>query len=98
MWRERCGGVRARPGRRPLRELVGELSTLSSDFRTMWASHDVRLRHEGTRRLDRPEAGPLEMTFRHSDLPLPGRAVHDLIVCSVEPGTPTEDRLRLLAG
>ncbi|GAA1151093.1 MULTISPECIES: MmyB family transcriptional regulator [Streptomyces violaceusniger group] len=32
---------------RALRELVGELSTLSSEFRTMWASHDVRIRHEG---------------------------------------------------
>ncbi|MBU6535653.1 helix-turn-helix transcriptional regulator [Streptomyces sp. NPDC057245] len=93
--------LRAEAGRephdRPLRELVGELSTLSSDFRTMWASHDVRLRHEGTKRLDHPEAGRLEMTFRHLDLPLPGRAVHDLIVYTAEPGTPTEDRLRLLA-
>lgn len=93
--------LRAEAGREPhdraLRELVGELSTLSLDFRTMWASHDVRIRHEGTKRLDHPEVGRLEMTFRHLDLPLPQRAVHDLIIYTAEPGTPSEDRLQLLA-
>ncbi|MFE9287503.1 helix-turn-helix transcriptional regulator [Streptomyces olivaceus] len=93
--------LRAEAGREPhdraLRELVGELSTLSPDFRTMWASHDVRIRHEGTKRLDHPEVGRLEMTFRHLNLPLPQRAVHDLIIYTAEPGTPSEDRLKLLA-
>ncbi|OMI84837.1 transcriptional regulator [Streptomyces sp. M1013] len=93
--------LRAEAGREPhdraLRELVGELSTLSPDFRTMWASHDVRIRHEGVKRLDHPEVGRLEMTFRSLDLPLPQRAVHDLIVYTAEPGTPSEDRLKLLA-
>ncbi|MFE2463664.1 helix-turn-helix transcriptional regulator [Streptomyces sp. NPDC059402] len=93
--------LRAEAGREPhdraLRELVGELSTLSPDFRTMWASHDVRIRHEGTKRLDHPEVGRLELTFRHLSLPLPQRAVHDLIIYTAEPGTPSEDRLGLLA-
>ncbi|MFJ4841476.1 helix-turn-helix transcriptional regulator [Streptomyces sp. NPDC088746] len=93
--------LRAEAGREPhdraLRELVGELSTLSTDFRTMWASHDVRIRHEGIKRLDHPEVGRLEMTFRSLDLPLPQRAVHDLIIYTAEPGTPSEDRLKLLA-
>jgi transcriptional regulator with XRE-family HTH domain len=93
--------LRAEAGREPhdraLRELVGELSTLSPDFRTMWASHDVRIRHEGTKRLDHPEVGRLEMTFRSLNLPLPQRAVHDLIIYTAEPGTPSEDRLKLLA-
>ncbi|MEO3891913.1 helix-turn-helix transcriptional regulator [Nonomuraea sp. B5E05] len=93
--------LRAEAGRAPhdraLRELVGELSTLSPDFRTMWASHDVRIRHEGVKRLDHPEVGRLEMTFRSLNLPLPQRAVHDLVIYTAEPGTPSEDRLRLLA-
>ncbi|MFD7712323.1 helix-turn-helix transcriptional regulator [Streptomyces sp. NPDC059786] len=93
--------LRAEAGReshdRALRELVGELSTLSHDFRTMWASHDVRIRHEGSKRLNHPEVGRLEMTFRHLNLPLPQRAVHDLIIYAAEPGTPSEDHLRLLA-
>ncbi|MEV5705387.1 helix-turn-helix transcriptional regulator [Actinoallomurus sp. NPDC052274] len=93
--------LRAEAGREPhdlvLRELVGELSTLSPDFRTMWASHDVRIRHEGVKRLNNPEVGRLEMTFRSLNLPLPQRAVHDLIIYTAEPGTPSEDRLKLLA-
>jgi transcriptional regulator with XRE-family HTH domain len=93
--------LRAEAGREPhdraLRELVGELSTLSPDFRTMWASHDVRIRHEGVKRLNHPEVGRLEMTFRDLNLPLPQRAVHDLIIYTAEPGTPSEDRLKLLA-
>lgn len=94
--------LRAEAGRAPhdraLRELVGELSTLSLDFRTMWASHDVRIRLEGGKRLDHPEAGRLEMTFRSLNLPLPQRAVHELVIYTAEPGTPSEDRLKLLAG
>ncbi|AEM85884.1 helix-turn-helix transcriptional regulator [Streptomyces violaceusniger] len=93
--------LRAEAGREPhdraLRELVGELSTLSPDFRTMWASHDVRIRHEGVKRLNHPEVGRLEMTFRSLNLPLPQRAVHDLIIYTAEPGAPSEDRLKLLA-
>jgi transcriptional regulator with XRE-family HTH domain len=93
--------LRAEAGREPhdraLRELVGELSTLSPDFRTLWASHDVRIRHEGVKRLNHPEVGRLDMTFRSLDLPLPQRAVHDLIIYAAEPGTASEDRLRLLA-
>ncbi|WP_234332087.1 hypothetical protein [Streptomyces sp. NRRL F-5650] len=42
----------------------------------------VRMRHEGTKRLNRPEAGRPEATFRHLNLPLSQRAVHDLIVCT----------------
>ncbi|WP_439941397.1 helix-turn-helix transcriptional regulator [Streptomyces sp. BBFR115] len=93
--------LRAEAGREPhdraLRDLVGELSTLSPDFPTMWASHDVRIRHEGVKRLNHPEVGRVEMTFRSLDLPLPQRAVHDLIVYTAEPGTVSEDRLRVLA-
>ncbi|GLW56769.1 helix-turn-helix transcriptional regulator [Kitasatospora phosalacinea] len=102
--------LRAEAGREPhdlaLRELVGELSTLSSDFRTMWASHDVLIRHEGTKRLNHPGVGRVELTFRQLNLPLPlppspsspPRAAHDLIVYAAEPGSPSEDRLGLLAG
>ncbi|GAA2139283.1 helix-turn-helix transcriptional regulator [Actinomadura napierensis] len=93
--------LRAEAGREPhdraLRELVGELSTLSPEFRTMWASHDVRIHHEGVKRLDHPEVGRLELAFRSLDLPLAQRAVHDLTVYAAEPGTPSEDRLKLLA-
>lgn len=93
--------LRAEVGREPrdraLRELVGELSTLSPEFRSQWAAHDVLMRHDGIKRLQHPDVGHLELTFQSLDLPLSGRAVHDLIVYTAEPGTASEDRLKLLA-
>ena len=93
--------LRAEAGREPydrsMRELVGELSTLNSEFRAMWAAHDVRIRHEGIKRLEHPEVGRLELSFHSLDLPLCRRAVHDLIIYAAEPGTPSEDRLKVLA-
>lgn len=93
--------LRAEAGREPhdraLRELVGDLSTLSPEFRTQWAAHDVRIHHSGTKKLQHPEVGRLVLTYQSMDLPLCGRAVHDLTIYTAEPGTPSEDRLRLLA-
>ncbi|KAA9153803.1 helix-turn-helix domain-containing protein [Amycolatopsis acidicola] len=93
--------LRAEAGREPrdraLRELIGELSTLSPEFRTRWAAHDVLIRHDGIKRLQHPEAGHLELTFQSLDLPLPGRTVHNLVTYTAEPGTESEDRLKLLA-
>ncbi|MFE1170701.1 helix-turn-helix transcriptional regulator [Nocardiopsis sp. NPDC058789] len=93
--------LRAEAGREPhdqgLRELIGELSTLSDEFRTLWASHDVRILHGGVKRLHHPQAGDLELTFRSLDLPTSPRAVHDLSLYTAEPGTSDEERLRLLA-
>jgi transcriptional regulator with XRE-family HTH domain len=85
------------PGDRALRELVGDLSTLSPEFRGRWAAHDVLIRHDGVKRLQHPDVGRLELTFQSLDLPLSGRAVHDLVTYTAEPGTASEDRLELLA-
>jgi transcriptional regulator with XRE-family HTH domain len=93
--------LRAEAGREPndraLRELIGELSTLSSEFRTQWAAHDVRIRHDGIKRLRHSEVGELELTYHSLDLPLPNRALHDLTIYAAEPGSPSEEALRLLA-
>jgi transcriptional regulator with XRE-family HTH domain len=93
--------LRAEAGREPhdraLRELVGELSTLSPEFRTLWAAHDVRIRHDGIKRLQHPEVGRLELTYQSMDLPTPNRTVHDLTLYTAEPGTTSEDRLKVLA-
>ncbi|MGW9557530.1 helix-turn-helix transcriptional regulator [Nocardiopsis sp. NPDC055551] len=85
------------PHDKALCELIGELSTLSDDFRALWASHDVRIHHGGTKRLHHPQVGDLELTYRSLDLPTPPRAVHDLSLYTAEPGTPHEERLKLLA-
>ncbi|MER5217783.1 hypothetical protein ABT063_46570 [Streptomyces sp. NPDC002838] len=63
----------------------------------MWATHDVRIFHGGIKRLEHPEVGRLELTYRSLDLPVSHRAVHDLTLYTAEPGTTSEDRLRLLA-
>lgn len=93
--------LRAEAGRYPddkeLRELVGELSTLSADFRTRWASHDVRIHHGGVKRLHHPDVGSLELTYQPLDLPLSAREAHALTIYTAEPGSPDEDRLKLLA-
>lgn len=93
--------LRAEAGRDPddraLRGLVGELSTLSPEFRSRWAAHDVLMRHNGVKRLQHPDVGHVELAFQSLDLPLPGRAVHGLIIYTAEPGTASEDRLKLLA-
>ena len=84
------------PGDRALRELVGELSTVSAEFRTMWASHDVRSRHEGTKRLQHPVVGYLELTYQSAELANPTRAARALNLYTAEPGTSHEENIKLL--
>ncbi|MER6766918.1 MULTISPECIES: helix-turn-helix transcriptional regulator [Amycolatopsis] len=93
--------LRAEAGREPhdraLRELVGELSTASPVFRDHWAAHDVRIRHEGVKRLQHPDVGLLELTYQSLELPLGQRAMHDLTTYTAEPGSTSEERLKVLA-
>lgn len=93
--------LRAEAGRYPhdkaLRELVGELSTISTEFRTRWAAHNVRIHHGGVKRLHHPDAGPLELTYQPLDLPISAREAHSLTIYTAQPGTPDEERLKLLA-
>ncbi|WP_158862292.1 helix-turn-helix transcriptional regulator [Leifsonia sp. AG29] len=85
------------PDDRKLRELIGELSTRSAQFRTSWAAHDVLLRHDGLKQLDHPDVGTLELSFQSLALPRPGTGVHELVLYTAAPGTTSEDRLRILA-
>ena len=57
----------------------------------------VEYSHDGTKRLDHPDVGRLELAYRSLDLPMPHRTVHDLTFYTAEPGTTSEDRLKLLA-
>jgi len=85
------------PGDRLLRELVGELSTSSSDFRTLWAAHDVRALHEGVKRLQHPTIGFIELTDQSAELSNRTRAAHNLNLYTAEPGTLHETNLALLS-
>jgi transcriptional regulator with XRE-family HTH domain len=76
-------------------ELVGELSVRSDRFRQLWARHDVRPKRGGTGTLSHPQVGPLEL--RHESLPIPDTDRQILVVYHAEPGSPTAERLALLA-
>jgi len=91
--------LRAEGGRSPhdriLSDLVGELSTRSETFRSLWASHDVREHRTGIKRMTHPEVGNLDLNYESMALSShPGLA---LIAFSAEPGTATADGLRWLA-
>jgi transcriptional regulator with XRE-family HTH domain len=93
--------LRAEAGRDPhnkdLRHLVGELSTLSAEFRARWAAHDVRLHRAGKKQFNHPEVGTLDLVYHSLDLAADDDWVLDLTIYTAEPGTGSEDRLRLLA-
>ena len=76
-------------------QLVGELSVRSDRFRKLWARHDVRPKRSGTGTLSHPQVGPLEL--RHESLPIPDTDRQILVIYHAEPGSPTAERLALLA-
>lgn len=90
--------LHAQAGRDPydkdLTDLIGELSTRSDDFRTRWARHDVRQHHQGAKPIHDPVVGTLHLTFETLDLPADGLT---LVAYGTEPGSDSEDALRLLA-
>ncbi|MEV7692744.1 helix-turn-helix transcriptional regulator [Microbacterium sp. NPDC089189] len=96
--RDLVATMRGEAGRNPydkrLTDLVGELSTRSDRFRTLWAAHNVRYHRTGVKRLRHPVVGELELTYETLDLPAdPGLT---LTTYTAEPGTPSADALRLL--
>lgn len=100
LFAEMCVAVmRAEAGRDPhdtgLQDLVGELSTRSDTFRTLWAKHDVRTHGAGTKRYDHPVVG--EVTLAYEELALTAEPGHRLLIYTAEPGSESAERLRLLA-
>jgi transcriptional regulator with XRE-family HTH domain len=89
--------LRVETGRDPdnhdLFDLVGELATRSDEFRTRWAGHDVRLHQRGVKGVNHPVVGRITVIFDVLELP----ADPSLTAYSAEPGTPSEDALKMLA-
>lgn len=79
---------------RGVRELVGELSLKSEDFRRLWADHQVKACMYGVKRIRHPVAGLL--TLPYESLTLPETPEQTLVVYTPEPGSETEERLALL--
>lgn len=83
------------PRNRTLAALVGELSTQSDEFRTLWAAHEVRLHYAGTKSFTHPAVGTIELSYHSVELPSdPG---HTLTIYNAVPGSPSADALRLLS-
>ncbi|QXE38412.1 helix-turn-helix transcriptional regulator [Streptomyces sp. GMY02] len=90
--------LRLHAGRNPrdkdLTDLIGELVTRSDEFRVRWAAHNVGFHRGGVKRLHHPAVGDLELAVETMELPeSPGWTMFGY---TAEPGSPTEDRLRLL--
>lgn len=91
--------LRAEAARTPydkgLSDLIGELSTRSEEFRQWWAAHDVTRHQTGQKRVHHPDVGDLELTYEAMELVTDTGLT--LVVYSAEPGSPSEERLQLLA-
>ena len=91
--------LHAEAGRNPhdkdLHDLVGELSTRSSEFRRRWGSHDVRLHGAGSKLFHHAVVGNLELAYESVDMISdPGLT---LTIYAAEPGSPSAHALDLLA-
>lgn len=100
LFAEMCVAImRTEAGRDPhdkgLQDLVGELSTRSETFRRLWGAHDVRTHGAGTKRFHHPVVG--ELTLAYEELAITAEPGQVLMVYTAEPGSPSADRLRLLA-
>ena len=93
------GLLRAEVGRdlygRELTDLIGQLSTRSDAFRVLWARHDVRLHRRGPKVLHHPLVG--EVSLHQESFTLPGDPSLMLAVYSPEPGSGSDDAIRMLA-
>ena len=91
--------LRAEAGRSPydrqLSDLVGELSTRSDRFRTLWGAHDVREHRTGIKSIRHPIVGDLDLTFQSMDLSSDRGLT--MLVYSAEPGSPSLHGLQLLS-
>ncbi|KRC63745.1 XRE family transcriptional regulator [Aeromicrobium sp. Root236] len=100
LFAQMCVGImRIEAGRDPhdrgLQNLVGELSTQSETFRRLWADHNVRIHGSGTKRFHHPVVG--ELTLAYEELAITAEPGLVLMVYTAEPGSPSAERLRLLA-
>lgn len=84
-----------KPHDRSLSDLIGELATRSGEFRTRWAAHNVRFHRTGLKRMHHPVVGDLELSYEAMELPAnPGWT---MFAYTAEPGSASDERLKLLA-
>ncbi|MGW0732118.1 helix-turn-helix domain-containing protein [Streptomyces sp. NPDC002851] len=84
------------PGDSYLSSLIQELSQTSEEFRRLWARHEVSCGTTGESvRLRHPLVGEFDLI--HEPMALPGGAPMRLVTYHAEPGSRSEEALRMLA-
>ena len=78
-----------------LAALIGELSLRDEDFRRWWADHDVTRRTFGSKRFHHPVVG--DLTLDYEALAVIGDPDQTLGIYTAEPGSASEEALRLLS-
>jgi hypothetical protein len=76
-------------------DLVGELSTRSDEFRKRWGAHNVRHHGAGVKTFHHHIVG--DLTLAYEGLEMAAESGLTLTVYTAEPGSPSEQSLRLLA-
>ena len=83
------------PHSKDLTDLIGELATRSDEFKVRWAAYKVRSHRRGTKHLHHPVVG--DLTLRYDALEISGSAGLTLFGYTAEPGSASQDALKLLA-
>jgi hypothetical protein len=89
-----CSEAARNPYDKKLHDLIGELSTRSEPFRTWWAAHNVRFHQAGSKRLNHPVVGELEISYEVMDVTADSGLT--IAVFSAEAGSRSEQALNLL--
>ncbi|GGP15219.1 helix-turn-helix transcriptional regulator [Nonomuraea glycinis] len=77
-----------------LRALVAEMLALSPAFARVWDAHEVRPREERLTHVAHPATGTIETLCQV--MRVPGRDDLQVVICTTEPGSPSEQALREL--
>jgi hypothetical protein len=86
----RAGFLRRRrrdPLDQQVTELIGELTTRSTDFSTRWAKHQVRRHPRGRKVVHHPAVGTTDLAY--DDFALPGGPHVSITAYTADPGTPS---------
>lgn len=83
------------PHNKELHDLIGELSTRSTDFRARWGSHNVRHHGTGFKTFHHDIVG--EMTLAYEGMEMESEPGLSITVYAAEPGSPSAERMQLLA-